>query len=47
MASLTARRDTLADQILGQLESAAFEHRPLSPTTVQNEVAQANALVIS
>ena len=45
MASLTPRRDALADQILGQLESAAFERRSLSGTTVQNEVARANALV--
>src|SRR5207302_3048926 len=33
MASVTARRNALVDQMLGQLEAAAFAGRPLSPTT--------------
>jgi hypothetical protein len=45
MASVTARRDALAGLILGQLESAAFAGRPLSPETARSEAAQADALV--
>jgi hypothetical protein len=45
MASVTARRDALAGQMLGQLEAAAFGGRPLSPRTAQAESAQADVLV--
>jgi hypothetical protein len=45
LASLTARRDALAGQILGQLESAAFDGRPLPPGITRSESAQADALV--
>jgi hypothetical protein len=47
LATLTARRDVLAGQMITALEGAEFSGQPISQAQAQNLVAQAQAILAS